>query len=433
MTLGIFGVLSIGLADAIFLGRLGGAPLAAIGFIFPVITAISSLSIGLAAGTNAAVSQAIGRGDGERTEHRLAVHAVGFGTAMACLVALAVWALHDPLFRLLGASDDVRTEIRGYMPLWALSFPFLVALMQTQAVFRAHGNGLVAGTVMFGSAVVNIALDPLFIFGWGPVPGMGTEGAALATLLARVLAFAAALTYAIRKDFLHWPRHPFEELGASIRQITRVGLPAAMSNAINPAGMAAVTAAVAVVGTTAVAGFGAATRVQSLALVPLMALSAGIGPVVGQNWGADRPDRAARGLALCFVFCGVYGLGIGAVLFLFAGPIGALIASDGEAAEFCAAYLRVVGWTLAGYGMLVTANAAMNARDRALWSMSLSLGRIALVYLPFAWAGVSLMGYGGIVAAAAAANLAGGAAAAWAAWRTGLLKLPERRPRAAAA
>src|SRR6056297_1945138 len=94
MTLGIFGVLSIGLADAIFLGRLGDAPLAAIGFIFPVITAISSLSIGLAAGANAAVSQDIGRGDGAATEHRLALHAVSFGTGLACLVALAVWGLH---------------------------------------------------------------------------------------------------------------------------------------------------------------------------------------------------------------------------------------------------------------------------------------------------------------------------------------------------
>ena len=117
-----------------------------------------------------------------------------------------------------------------------------------------------------------------------------------ATLAARAAACVVALLLCIRRGLLGTARSPARHLGRSATEVMRVGAPASFSNAINPAGMAAVTAAVATLGDTAVAGFGAATRVQSMAIVPLLALSAGIGPVVGQNWGADRVDRARRAL-----------------------------------------------------------------------------------------------------------------------------------------
>ena len=306
----------------------------------------------------------------------------------------------------------------AYAPVWALSFPFLVSMMVLGAVFRAHGDGGTAATVMLLAAGVNIALDPLLIFGWGFVPGLGMEGAAWAAVAGRAAGLALSLWLVRRRGLLCRPDRLFGDLGDSARQVGRVGGPAAFSNAINPAGMAAVTAAVATLGDAAVAGFGAATRVQSVALVPLLALSSGIGPVVGQNWGAERADRACRAVRVTFGFCAAYGLAVALVLFFLGGPIAGLIApgteaggsaaSDG-AAEYGARYLRVVGWSLFGYGVLVTANAAMNARSRADHSMTLSLLRILAVYLPLAWAGVLSFGYTGVLAAVVTANLA----AAW--------------------
>ena len=422
MSLGILGVLSVGLADAYFLGQLGGEPLAAVGYIYPVTTAITSLSIGLSAGANAAISQAIGRKDGDCAEQRLALHAVGLGLLLSVVIAALFFVASDAVFRQIGAGDAVMDEIRAYIPYWAVSFPFLVVMMLTQSAFRAHGDGATAAIVMVGVAVINIALDPLLIFGMWVFPELGTGGAALATLIARIAGATAAVAWAIRQGFLTWPAAPMKELGGSFKTITSVGGPAALSNAINPAGIAAVTAAVATLGETAVAAFGAATRVQSLATVPMLALSAGIGPVVGQNWGADKQDRAARGLMWSFAFCLVYGLTVGAVLFVFATPIAGLIAGDTGAQDQAALYLRIVGWSLFGYGFVVTANAAMNARDKAVYSMSLSLGRIFLVYLPGAWLGVSVLGYTGVLAAAVTANLLAAAAAVWFAYRTCLVR-----------
>ncbi|UWQ26805.1 MATE family efflux transporter (plasmid) [Leisingera aquaemixtae] len=420
MSLGILAVLSIGLADAYFLGQLGGAPLAAVGFIYPVTTALASLAIGLSAGANAAVSQALGREDEDSAVARMSLHAAGLGLLLSVLVALAFYALHGQIFSLMGARGKVMAEISAYVPLWALSFPFLVLMMLVNALFRAHGNAVHASLFMILAAAVNIALNPLFIFGWGPVPAMETGGAALATLAGRLAAAAGAIAFAVHAGYLQLCGRIWQDLWRSLREITQVGAPAAFSNAINPAGMALVTAAVATLGDAAVAGFGAATRVQSLAIVVLLALSAGIGPVVGQNWGAGKETRAQSAVVQAWAFCLVYGLALGAVLSLCGGWIAAAIAEDAEAADYTRRYLQVVGWSLFGYGILVTANAAMNARSKALHSMGLSLGRITLIYVPLAWLGVWTFGYGGILAAAVAANLGAVAGAVWAARRTGL-------------
>ena len=423
MSFGIFAVLSVGLADAYFLGQLGGAQLATVGFVYPVTTAITSLSIGLSAGANAALSQGVGRGDRADDTRRLGLHAICLGLLLSYTAALLLWLVYPYLFGALGAKGQVSEHISDYMPFWALSFPFLVVMMITNAVFRSHGDGLTSALVMVLAAVVNVGLDPLLIFGMWGLPELGVKGAAIATWAGRVAAMVLALYIAWRRGLLGWTGGILDGAMASARKVLKVGLPAAFSNAINPAGMALVTAAVATVGETAVAGFGAATRVQSMALVPLLALSAGIGPVVGQNWGAERQDRAQQAVHVGFWFCLAYGAVLALTLGFFAAPIAGLFASGEDDAAFATMYLRFVGASLFGYGIIVAANAAMNARDKPIHSMTLSLARIFVIYLPLAWIGALTFGFAGIVGAAVLANVL----AAWgglvATRATGLLAL----------
>jgi len=405
MTLGILGVLLVGLSDAFFLARAGETELTAIGFIYPVIVALTSLAIGLSAGTNTVVSQSLGRGDSEKDGARIALHAVIMASTMATSVALLLFLGGPMLFGLMGAEGAVLDAVMIYVPLWCLSFVPMVSGMAINAVFRAGGQGSVAASVMVLQSLLNIGLNPILIFGFGPIPEMGIMGAGLATLLARIVGFAVVVSYALHAGVLRFDNRPLKALGHSLVRIGKVGVPAALSNGINPAGMAAVTAAVATIGDSAVAGFGAATRLQSLIFVPMLALSAGIGPVVGQAWGADRQGRARRAVALTHWACLGYGTLAAVAMLLFAQPLAQVMTDGAEAAGYTAAYLQIVGLSFFGYGILVTANAAMNARDRAVWSLGLSVARIALVYIPFAWMGVVLGGYTGILIAAVAANL----------------------------
>lgn len=423
MALGIVAVISTGLVDAYFLAKVGQDALAAVGWIYPITTAIASLSIGLSAGSSAIIAQAIGRREADDDVTRKGLHALGFGLVLASTVAFLFWLVDSWLLAALGAEGPVLEAALEYTPIWCLAFPFLVSMMLINAVFRAHGSGASSAMVMVFSALVNIATTPVLILGLGPIPALGIAGAALGTLIAMMAGSALAFAIAQRARILKPCSGPLDNLWQNARAIAGIGGPAATSNAINPAGMALVTAAVGTVGAAAVAGFGAATRVESLLAVPLLALSSGIGPVVGQNWGAEKRDRAQMALRLCVLFAVGYGLLVAVMLTIFAGPIARAFGAGEDSTAAAASYLRVVGWSIFGFGMLVTGNAALNAISRAGYAMTLSVTRVLAIYVPLAWLGVMLFGYSGILAAAVVANVFGAWAVLVAARATGLSSL----------
>lgn len=147
----------------------------------------------------------------------------------------------------------------------------------------------------------------------------------------------------------------------------------------------------------------------------------------GKTGGADETARAQSATRWAFGFSCVYGAIIGLGLLFFATPIAGLLAAGEADQAFAATYLRIVGLSMFGYGLVVIANAAMNARDKAVWSMSISLGRIFVIYLPLAWVGVTMFGYIGIVVAAALANVIGGGAAVFATQRVGVFAIAWRQ------
>lgn len=406
MSVGILGVLSIGLADAYFLARAGDAALAAIGFVYPVIVAISAMAIGLSAGANTAISQARGSGKPTADIVRLTIHAGAGALTLGIIVACAFWLVSPILFGLLGARDAVLRNILAYVPYWAASFPLLTTTMILEAAFRAHGDGRRAAMIMIFTAIINIALTPLFIFGGGVVPAFGMAGAGISTLIARFLALCLGLWVAQRRGVVEGVKKPSCGFVTSFKQIARVGFPAALSRGINPAGMAVVTAAVATVGDAAVAGFAAAARIQSIALIPFLALASGIAPIVGQSWGKGDTVRAQKTMQTATVFCLGYGVLAGIVLLVFADPLAKFVTAANEAAAYTGQYLRVVGFSLFGYGIVLASNAALTARSKASRALLISLVRIAMFYVPLAWIGSLLFGYTGILIAALIANVA---------------------------
>lgn len=407
MLIGLVSVIAIGLSDAFFLARAGQAELAAVGFVYPVIVAVSAFSVGLAAGANSALSQARGAQKEAEAVGRLALHAAILGFAFGLSVALLLWYVAPLLFGFLGAEDAVLDKILAYLPYWIASFPILVVTMILDAAFRAAGDGVTVACVMVLTAVLNITFTPILIFGTGPAPEMGMAGAGLGTLAARIIAFLLILTLALRWRMIWVGRFCARDLVGSMRQIIGTALPAGLSRAINPAGMAIVTAAVSALGDTAVAGFGAAARVQAIAVVPFAALAAGLGPVVGQAWGAGNAARAREAMQAAAMFCLLYGAVLGLVLFTFAHPLAEVMTAGGASADYAASYLRFVGCTIGTYGFVLVVNAAMIGRSKATWAMGLSLARICVIYIPLAWIGMFTLGYPGILAAAILANICG--------------------------
>ena len=416
MVIGVAAIMSIGLVDAYFIGQLGPDPLAAIAFIFPITVAIASLGVGVMVGINSVVARALGEGDLVKASARANLGVV-FAVGVGIILAIALNLFIDPLFRLMNAEEHILIPIRAYMRPFSFGFVLQLLIMGLNGVLRGQGEAKKTSLISICYAVANWILDPILITGAFGFAGFGIAGAAYASVAGWVVGAALAL-YLMRKTAI--PVNLASIKGAPkvkpLAAIVRVAGPAAFSNAINPIGLAVLTAMVAAEGQAAVAGFGAAGRVQSFAVVPLLALSGSIGAIVGQNWGAREYERARRAILFAFAFCIGWGLLIAALLASSGEWFAQFFTDSGPVARQFALYLAIAAWGYAGYGLLIVGNGILNAVDRASLALLQSCVRVFIFMLPVAYLLRPAWGSKAIYTSELVANLAGGAIAAAAAW-----------------
>lgn len=412
---GIFMMMLQGFVDAYFLGRVGDRELAALGFAFPVLMVVTSVAIGLGAGTSSVVARAIGVDDHRRAS-RLATDSLLLSFAITVVVSVIGVFFIDPLFRLLGAPEDMLPLIGGFMKIFYAAVPFVVVGMVGMASMRATGDTRLPSLLMIIASVANVILDPILIFGLGPVPAMGLNGAAMAALLARGALFVGGIFFLRRRlEMLSFERPKPKELRRSWAAILHVGIPAAGTNAIVPVATGVITAMLARYGPEAVAGFGVASRVEALTLVMYYAMSAVIGPFVGQNVSAGKADRIYRALWLCTAFCVASGLGIALILAAASSWLPSLFSDDPTVTGVATKFLLIAPVGYGAYGMVMVMNAAFNGMGKPLPGVVISVARTAAIYIPLAWIADHFFGIPGIFGAYAVANIVTGAAAyAWA-------------------
>ena len=413
--LGIATMMAQGLIDTWFIGRVGDAELAAFSFGFPILMIVTSVAIGLGAGTSSVVARAIGADDHSRAR-RLSTDSLLLSfLATAIISAIGILTI-GPLFRLLGAPNDLIPLIRGFMIILYMGVPFIVVGMVGMASMRATGDTRLPSMLMILAAVLNVILDPILIFGVGPIPAMGLNGAAMAALLARASIFVGTL-YLMRHrlDMVSFNRPDPAEMRQSWRDILHVGIPAAGTNIIVPVGAAVVTAMIARFGADAVAGFGVASRIESMMLVMYYALSAIIGPFVGQNFSAGKEDRILRALWLCTAFCIGSGLAIAGLLASLSGWLPGLFSDSESVRSVTSMFLWIVPVSYGAYGMVMVMNASFNGLGYPMPGVVVSVCRIAVLYIPIALIAMQFLDVAGIFGAYAIANIVSGLGAyAWA-------------------
>jgi len=385
MMIGIAASMSVPLADSYFLGQLGTTPLAAISFTFPVALSLMSLSIGLGAGTSSVVSRAIGDGDDSRAR-MVGTHALALCIILITFVTIIGYWSASALFSLMGASGETLAMVLDYMLVWYVSLPLLAIMMVGSNLLRSNGDAQTASIIMITVAVINVAIDPLLIFGAGVIPAYGIKGAAYASLLARSIAAVWMLwVIAIRYRLLSFHFAGYGRLLRSWLQIGSIAVPAALGNAVNPIGITLVTGLIAGYGEPVVAGFGVATRIETFVAIPMLAMSAAIGPVAGQNYGARKYSRVVAAHSLSYMFCVGWSLLMAAALWLAAEPLAAVFSDGDQVRDTITSYLNIVTISLAGYGITVVAAGGLNAIGRPLLGLSIYLIRTAGLYVPVAW------------------------------------------------
>ena len=412
---GIFMMMAQGFADAWFLGQVGVRELAALGFAFPILMIVTSVAIGLGAGTSSVVARAIGAHD-HRRARRLATDSLILSFSITAAICGVGIMTIGPLFRLMGAPEDMIPLIAGYMTILYVGVPFVVVGMVGMSSMRATGDTRLPSKLMVVAALLNMILDPILIFGFGPVPTMGLNGAAMAALLARGAIFVGTLYFMkSRLDMLSFNRPAWVELRSSWTDILHVGIPAAATNAVIPIATGVITAMLARYGPEAVAGFGVASRVESLTLVMFYAMSAIIGPFVGQNISAGEEGRIRAALKLCTLFCLGSGLVIAVALAASGGFIAALFSDNPNVIDVATRYLWIAPVSYGAYGMVMVMCASFNGMGNPIPAVWISVGRMAIVYVPLAIVLESLFSMTGIFVAYAIANfLSGGVSYTWA-------------------
>ena len=416
--LGITTMMGQSFIDTWFLGKVGDDALAAFSFGFPILMIVTSIAIGLGAGTSSVVARAIGAENLERAQ-RLTTDSLLLSFLITAVVAAIGVATIDSLFRLLGAPEEMIPMIRSFMLILYSGVPFIVVAMVGMASMRATGDTKLPSKLMIGGAILNVVLDPILIFGVGPIPAMGLNGAATAALLARGTIFVGAVYLLVtRYKMVSLALTEFEKLKRSWADILHVGLPAAGTNAIIPVATTIVTGMVARFGPDAVAGFGVASRIESLVLVVFYALSSTIGPFVGQNLSAGKEDRIQLSLSLTARFCMVAGLVLAAILALASGPLSSMFSDNPDVRKVTQLFLWIAPISYGAYGVVMVMNASFNGLGKPMPAVYISVTRMMVVYVPIALIAQQWFGIAGIFGAYALANLLTGVLGYWWARRT---------------
>lgn len=411
MVWALLSLMLFNVADTFFVGQLGTDQLAAMSFTFPVVMVFFSIGIGLGAGASSVVARAIGEGDHLQVQ-RLTTNAIALALVIVLIACFIGLATIDPLFRALGATEDLMPYIRDYMVIWYLGFGLLVLPMVGNGAIRASGDSWFPSMIMMVAAGVNIILDPLLIFGLWGFPRLELEGAAIATVIARAMTLLAGMgVLHFRERMLTLHIGNFNEIWQAWKTVLHIGLPASFTNMINPAAIGVVTALIAVHGPEAVAAFGVGTRIEALSLIALFAMSSVVGPIAGQNWGAGLIERVHELVRLMIKFSILYGLAIAIVLAVAAPFITPWFDKNPAVYEVATLYLWIVPISLLGHGILMNVCALFNGIGKPMAATVLTVIRMGVLYLPLAAFLSPHFGPTGIFAAAVVANLGVGIAA----------------------
>lgn len=396
MTIGIGAAIGFNFVDTVFIAKLGVKQLAAITYTFPMVFVVIGIAMGLGIGATAVISKAIGEGDEHRVK-RLSTDAIILALIVTAVTIIIGLVFLDPLFMSMGADETTMPYIREYMYIWLPGTIFLILPMVGNYAIRATGDIKTPSYIMLAAVSINLILDPMFIFGFGPIPAMGIQGAAIATLIGRFVTLIIAFRILYYKyDMITFEIPSFKELMDSWKEILHVGLPTAASNVILPAGFGIIIDFTSDYGEAAVAALGAASRIESLVMTVFMALAAVLSPFIGQNWGAMKFDRIDKAFKIAITFCFIWGAIMIGFFELFKEPISWFVKSDPAVVEVMVLYLSITPFAMAFRGMLMISTSALNVLKRPLESAALTISYMFVFFVPFAYFGSKYYGLVGI-------------------------------------
>lgn len=388
-SVGLMAVFLVDFIDMIFISMLGKAELAAaIGYSGAILFFTGSFGIGMAIAGGALVARALGEGDEDRAQ-RQATNVLIYGAIFGAIFAGTVWLNLPAIVGLVGATGTTAELSISYLTIIIPSLPLLMLGMVGGAILRAHGDARRSMMATIYGALVNAVLDPILIFGFG----MELEGAAWASVAARIAIGVMALVPIVR-FYGGFGRPTLRSVLPDLRPVMIIAFPAILTQLATPIGQAYVTRAMAEFGEDAVAGMAIVGRLTPVGFAVIFALSGAIGPIIGQNFGAKKPDRVRRAFRDGMLFTAVVVVVVSAILFAIRPLLVMLFSLDGQAQTLVFLFAGPLSLMWFFNGMIFVSNAACNNMGHPFQSTLVNWGRHTIGTIPFvmvfsAWLGAS--------------------------------------------
>lgn len=369
------------LINSVVVGRfVGKEALAAVGASFPMIFTLISLVIGIAIGATIVISQYFGAKDMKNVMK--AIDTLMVFTLIASFVVMVVGILiSKPMFRLIDLSDEVIPLAVSYFNIYMLGLVFAFGFNSISAILRGMGDSKTPLYFLVISTVINIGLDLLFVlvFHWG------VKGVAWATNISQAVALLFAIIYLNNTHEIFkvkWRKPDFDR--AILDKSLRIGFPVGFQQAFVALSMLAMYWLVNHFGTDVAAAYSVAFRIDSFASMPAMNFAMALSAFVGQNLGANKPERVKRGLLSTFYMTAIISICTSLVGIFFAGPVMRLFTSDAGVVEAGKDYLQIVtGFYIVFSSMFVVGGVMRGAGDTfipmlitffALWIVRIPVG-----------------------------------------------------------
>ncbi|HIE90101.1 MAG: MATE family efflux transporter [bacterium] len=411
--LGISSMILASMIETIYIGILGARELAAYSFMFPVIMALTSISMGVGIGASSLIARAEGEGDREQVK-RLATHTVFLTLALTLVLSCSTYFFLEFFYASMGAEGEVLQLVVAYAEIWVVfGLVSFTIPMVSSTVLRALGIAKVPGYIMTITSGVQLVVSPILIFGLFGVPAQGLLGSAYGFLIIgfiRIIAFGVL----VANENILLTREVLKGWLLSAKAIMHIALPSMLSSLIGPISIGITIALLAAHGDVIVAAFGVVSRIEMLVTMILGALASSVAPFVGQNWGAKQDDRVREGLSIAYRFCLFWGVMCFIVLGLFGDNLVGLINDDEQLTEAAGWFMIIVpiGFGLMGVGQV--AASVFIALGKPMPPTILSILRTVVVYIPMAIVFDRYWGYIGIFISLMVANVLFGVAAyAW--------------------
>lgn len=367
------------MADTFFVSQLGTSASAAVGVVFSIMAIIQAVGFTIGMGSGVLASSALGAKDQNRAD-KIVSSAIAFGLITATVLSIFGLIFNKSLMRILGATETILPYAEAYARFIFLACPFMVGSFILNNVLRSEGKATYAMIGITSGGVLNIALDPIFIF----VLGLGTAGAAIATALSQAISFFILLMAFIKgKSNIKLGIGKVSKDKNVYLSIVKTGLPSLSRQGLASIATALLNINAAAYGDAAVAAMSISGRITFFLFSALLGFGQGFQPVSGYNWGARRYDRVRKATVYTASVGTIIITTLSALCFIFAEPLITLFRKDDlEVIRIGIIALRAQCLMLPLTGINVTTNMALQSTSHVGPATLLAMCRQGIFFIP---------------------------------------------------